>query len=170
MSKETVNAKISARAVLLDPAGRVLLVRHRFVPPALRGCWGFPGGQVEAGESPEEALRRELFEELRVCSRGLQFLVAWTWSHRLHLVFVGSVASDTWAIGREIREACWFGVDELKQLEADGLLYTGFERLTVEKALGEFENTIETASLGSQFLVAVSKCGRLSGPPSRQAL
>jgi 8-oxo-dGTP pyrophosphatase MutT (NUDIX family) len=138
MSNKTVNAKISARAVLLDPAGRVLLVRHRFVPPALRGCWGLPGGHVESGESPREALRRELFEELRILARELRFSAIWTWRDRLHLVFAGFVSSDAWDLAsREIEKAYWFSIDELKDLEKDGLFHTGFERLTIERARQE---------------------------------
>lgn len=44
-------------------AGRVLAAR-RPVSSAGPGGWEFPGGKVEVGESPEEALRREIREEL----------------------------------------------------------------------------------------------------------
>ncbi|MGY2702126.1 (deoxy)nucleoside triphosphate pyrophosphohydrolase [Nocardioides sp. HB32] len=43
--------------------GRVLAAR-RSAPPALAGRWELPGGKVEAGETPEAALVREIAEEL----------------------------------------------------------------------------------------------------------
>ncbi|MDO0925908.1 (deoxy)nucleoside triphosphate pyrophosphohydrolase [Streptomyces sp. TG1A-8] len=51
-------------AALLD-AGRLLAAR-RSAPPELAGRWELPGGKVEPGERPEEALVRELREELGV--------------------------------------------------------------------------------------------------------
>ncbi|MGC9118402.1 MAG: NUDIX hydrolase [Thermoproteus sp.] len=51
--------------------GRILLIR-RGAPPG-RGKWSIPGGLIELGESPEEAVSRELFEEtgLRGAVKGL---------------------------------------------------------------------------------------------------
>lgn len=56
---------IVVAAALADPSGRVLLQR-RAPGRAMAGLWEFPGGKVEAGELPEEALVRELEEELGI--------------------------------------------------------------------------------------------------------
>ena len=52
-------------AAIFDASGRVLIAER---PPgkALSGLWEFPGGKIEPGESPEQALIRELREELGI--------------------------------------------------------------------------------------------------------
>ncbi|MGJ3192467.1 (deoxy)nucleoside triphosphate pyrophosphohydrolase [Paenarthrobacter nitroguajacolicus] len=49
----------------LDAPTRLLAAR-RTAPPQFAGMWEFPGGKVEAGEMAEDALHRELAEELGV--------------------------------------------------------------------------------------------------------
>ncbi len=54
-----------AVGVLIDPDGRFLLT-SRPEGKVYAGYWEFPGGKVEPGESIDQALRRELHEELGI--------------------------------------------------------------------------------------------------------
>lgn len=57
--------KLVAACVLLDGEGRVLIAKRPQGRP-LAGLWEFPGGKIEAGEEPADALVRELHEELGI--------------------------------------------------------------------------------------------------------
>ncbi len=54
-----------AAAALVDADGRVLICQ-RPEGKSLAGLWEFPGGKLEAGETPEACLVRELEEELGI--------------------------------------------------------------------------------------------------------
>ena len=64
-----MNTILVVAAALIDRDGRVLLAQR---PPnkSMAGLWEFPGGKVEDGESPENALIRELNEELGIDTWG----------------------------------------------------------------------------------------------------
>jgi 8-oxo-dGTP diphosphatase len=59
------NIVLVVACALVDVDGRVLICK-RPQGKSLAGLWEFPGGKVEAGETPEEALIREMDEELGI--------------------------------------------------------------------------------------------------------
>jgi 8-oxo-dGTP diphosphatase len=64
-SKSPDGTMLVVAAALTDTAGRVL-VQQRRKGRAMAGLWEFPGGKVDAGERCDEALVRELREELGI--------------------------------------------------------------------------------------------------------
>jgi ADP-ribose pyrophosphatase YjhB (NUDIX family) len=66
--------RVAAGALFLDEQDRVLMVR-----PTYKGYWDIPGGYVEPGESPRDACKRELLEELGI-SLAVGRLVAVDWA------------------------------------------------------------------------------------------
>ncbi|WP_329546764.1 NUDIX domain-containing protein [Streptomyces sp. NBC_01356] len=82
--------RVSADVLFRDEAGRVLLVK-----PTYKEAWDLPGGMAEANESPQDAARRELREELgmTVHLRGL-LCVDWVaphgpWDDQIAFIFDG---------------------------------------------------------------------------------
>jgi len=69
----TSNLLLVVACALVDPDGRVLIAQR---PEGKHhgGLWEFPGGKVEPGETPEQAIVRELREELGIepCEQCLQ--------------------------------------------------------------------------------------------------
>lgn len=68
MSGDTKKIILVAACALVDTDGRILLAQ-RPEGKNLAGLWEFPGGKVEANETPEAALIRELKEELDITTQ-----------------------------------------------------------------------------------------------------
>lgn len=65
MSNETRPVVLVSACALVDTDNRVLIAQ-RPEGKSMAGLWEFPGGKLEEGETPEDALIRELLEELGV--------------------------------------------------------------------------------------------------------
>ena len=50
-------------AIIINEEGKILITQ-RNLKKSQGGLWEFPGGKIEAGETPQEALKREIMEEL----------------------------------------------------------------------------------------------------------
>ena len=129
-AEELSPRRLVVAAVIVEDSAEParLLAARRSVPLSLAGRWEFPGGKVEVGEDPRDALRRELQEELGVdVQLGDELLSAgggpWpisefyemrTWWAR---ITSGSVAPGhahdaiTWSPAAELTALPWLAAD-----------------------------------------------------------
>lgn len=103
--------QVFAAAVIFDENRNVLLVKstyNRFHP------WGLPGGSLEYGEHPEEAVVREVFEEthLNVCIEKLLLVNSWM-PDRVGLYYLCRITGGTFSPSDEVSEFAFFSLDDL---------------------------------------------------------
>lgn len=103
--------------VVLNDAGHVLLLRHRFWK---EGSWGLPGGYIKRRETLQDALRREVREETGYLIEPLNLLqLVSGYRLRLEATFLARLSGGTLKLDpREVLEARFFAPDALP----DGLL------------------------------------------------
>ena len=110
--------KTVTAAILFDN-GKLLIAKRRR-EDKLGNKWEFPGGKVEAGETPEECLRREMYEEFQIKVSVGEFL-----GESIYHYDHGSiklVAYRTYWKGGRINlkaheDFCWVSVDRLKDYD-----------------------------------------------------
>ena len=114
--------KVVAAIIIKD--GQVFATQRGY--GEFKGWWEFPGGKMETGESPQEALKREICEELdaEVEVRELLETVEWDYPN-FHLTmhcFICSLLSEslhlneheaaTWLTHETLRSVKWLPADE----------------------------------------------------------
>ncbi|MCP1199948.1 (deoxy)nucleoside triphosphate pyrophosphohydrolase [Notoacmeibacter sp. MSK16QG-6] len=118
MTKTDARILLVVACALVDADGRVLLTQ-RPEGKALAGLWEFPGGKIDSGERPEDALIRELDEELGIvtqaaCLAPLTFAShAYEDFHLLMPLFVCRRFSGT-PVGREGQAIKWVRPNALR--------------------------------------------------------
>ena len=119
---------VTAGAIVTDNRGRVLLLKHRFRPGS---GWGIPGGFIDAGEQPEEAVKRELREEVGLELEGAEVVTARAFKRpqQIEIVFRCRPKGSALPQSVEIRKATWFSPDNFP----DGLPED--QRLLIKHAL-----------------------------------
>lgn len=76
-----VTPKVAVEAAVYDPDGRILMIRRKD-----SGLWAMPGGAVELGETPSQAVLREVFEETAIQAKPLAIVGVFdNWNERKNL-------------------------------------------------------------------------------------
>ena len=98
--------------MIFDDAGRILLLEHVFRPDS---GWGIPGGFLARDEQPEEALRRELREEVAVELEDVSLLFIRTLKRpgQVEIYFRARAVGTPKPSSFEIKKAEWFEIDNL---------------------------------------------------------
>lgn len=103
--------QVFAAAVIFDREKNIFLVKTTYqrVHP-----WGLPGGGLEYGEHPEQAVVREVWEEtgLTVCIEKLLLVRSWL-PDRVGLFYLCRVTDGTFIPSDEVSEFNYFSVDHL---------------------------------------------------------
>jgi mutator protein MutT len=122
---------VTAGAVIFNNNNEVLLLKHRF---RAGSGWGIPGGFLEEGEHPEEALRREMREEVGLELEQVEIFTARTFRkpQQVEVLFRARVSvsanADVSSQTMEVERAGWFSLRSLP----DGLPKD--QRVLIERA------------------------------------
>ena len=122
----TIATPIRAVSAAICHQGRFLLVRRGRAPA--RGLYAFPGGRVEAGETLEEAVRREVIEETGALLSDVAHLVDLELASEQEnerIEFILSVHKAGFAggeivAGDDAEAAFWFTLEEMAALPLAG--------------------------------------------------
>lgn len=109
---------IEVVAAVIRKDGRVFATQRGYGD--WKGWWEFPGGKIEQGETPEEALRREIREELQADVSVDEFLCTVEYDYptfhlTMHCYFC-SLLSETFHLN-EHEAAQWLQTDELDSVQ-----------------------------------------------------
>ncbi|MEX2495000.1 MAG: 8-oxo-dGTP diphosphatase MutT [Woeseia sp.] len=121
-------------AVLRDSAGRVLLA-ERLDDPEFKDLWEFPGGKLEPQESPEDALRRELGEELGIEPVELRRVVSVDHDYPRRRVHIDFFLVTKWRLqirpmdGQGLRWVSPADLDEADLMPANGSVVAALRSL-----------------------------------------
>jgi len=113
-----------------------LFVQQRREGTPKAGKWEFPGGKLEQGETPQQALARELLEELSILVQSSESLTVVTHDYKHAKVLLDTYLVkefDGNPIGREGQAISWVDTDDPSDLEKYDFLTAVFPILEAYK-------------------------------------
>ena len=96
---------VSVGAIVINHENKVLLLDHVLRPAS---GWGIPGGFIDADESPVEAIKRELREEIGLEIENIEIFRIRTAARHVEILFSAHSAQQGEVQSFEIKELGWF--------------------------------------------------------------
>jgi len=118
---------LAVRVLLTDENGKILIIKRSTDSKTNPGKWELPGGKVDQGESFDQALIREVYEETNlkialdhvagICEQNLPFIRA------VHIVMSGKIEEGELNLSNEHEGYAWVFFDNLSDYELADWLY-----------------------------------------------
>jgi 8-oxo-dGTP diphosphatase len=100
----------SVGVIITNADEKILLLEHILRPGS---GWGIPGGFIEHGEQPEQAVHRELREETGIKLENVKMLRVRTINRHIEFLFRAESNDKAEVKSREIKSLDWFAVDKM---------------------------------------------------------
>jgi 8-oxo-dGTP diphosphatase len=119
--------RVVAGAVILNEQGQILLCKHTY---HRHNPWGMPGGDIKFGESPDQAVRRELREETGLSVQATRLLLVESSKeiHKVGLTYHCTGLSGTFKPNEEVSMIQYFDTAALPTIPRE-------QQATIQKAL-----------------------------------
>lgn len=155
---------LAVRVLLTNEDGKTLIIKRSTDSKTNPGKWELPGGKVDQGESFDQALVREVYEETNlkitldhvvgVCEQNLPLIRA------VHIIMSGKIAEGELNLSREHEGYAWVFFENLSDYELtdwlndfvvnqncpnDGSKEENEEKISTKEALKPFLNPIKTS-------------------------
>ena len=103
---------VSVAAIVINENNEILLLDHVLRPGA---SWGIPGGFIEHGEQPADAVRRELYEETGIELTDVELFRVRTIYRHVEILFRAKAVGTATVKSREINAVGWFRTGEMPE-------------------------------------------------------
>lgn len=133
--------RIAVRGFVTDPEGNILMLKRSKPARGEMGFWELPGGGLDHGEAPQEALVREILEETGICATVKEPLLVWHYLRSPDLQIIGMTfhcqyVSGHVCLSHEHDDFLWLKPQDISSLKVFPELLEELQNLLLENRLG----------------------------------
>ncbi len=104
---------VSVVGIITNDKQEILILDHYF---RLKYSWGLPGGFINRGEKPNDAIRREIKEETDLELENVNLIRVRNVGRHIEILFEAKGVGEAKVSSREIRAVGWFTLDSLPEM------------------------------------------------------